>query len=70
MDKYSGKPTGVVTNADGWTAEQMQKIVRKLKNSETASILSPDADSLVLLTNFLIVTSTNYKKTQLLKIKY
>ncbi len=43
-EKFKGNPAGVVTNADGLTDEQMQMIARELNNSETAFILSPDAD--------------------------
>lgn len=37
---FSGNPAGVITNADGLTAEEMQKIARELNNSETAFIFS------------------------------
>lgn len=40
-DKFCGNPAGVVSNGDGLTDEQMQKIARELNNSETAFILSP-----------------------------
>ena len=43
-EKLKGNPAGVVTNADGLTDEQMQMIAREMNNSETAFILSPDAD--------------------------
>ena len=43
-EKFKGNPAGVVTNADGLSDEQMQIIARELNNSETAFILSPDAD--------------------------
>lgn len=39
-DKFSGNPAGVITNADGLTDCEMQKIARELNNSETAFILS------------------------------
>ena len=38
---FEGNPAGVVTNADGLTASQMQLIARELNNAETAFILSP-----------------------------
>jgi PhzF family phenazine biosynthesis protein len=38
---FSGNPAGVVLDADGLTADQMQAIARELKNSETAFVLSP-----------------------------
>jgi PhzF family phenazine biosynthesis protein len=41
--KFRGNPAGVVTNADGLTAVQMQAIARELNNSETAFILSPSS---------------------------
>lgn len=37
---FTGNPAGVVTNADGLTDEEMQKIARELNNSETAFIFS------------------------------
>lgn len=39
-EKFSGNPAGVITNADGLNAEEMQKIARELNNSETAFIFS------------------------------
>lgn len=39
-EKFSGNPAGVITNADGLTAKDMQKIARELNNSETAFIFS------------------------------
>ncbi|KRN97989.1 PhzF family isomerase [Companilactobacillus kimchiensis] len=45
--KLAGNPAGVITNADGLTAIQMQQIARELNNSETAFIVRPttsDAD--------------------------
>ena len=41
---FQGNPAGVVPDADGLTAAQMQAIARELNNSETAFILSPEAD--------------------------
>ncbi len=41
--RFEGNPAGVVANADGLTASQMQAIARELNNSETAFILSPTA---------------------------
>lgn len=43
-EKCTGNPAGVVSNADGLTEEQMQKIAREMNCSETAFVLSPDAD--------------------------
>lgn len=41
---FKGNPAGVVPDADGLSAEQMQAIARELNNSETAFILSPASD--------------------------
>ncbi|KKY01686.1 hypothetical protein VN21_07400 [Paraclostridium benzoelyticum] len=41
-EKFTGNPAGVVTNADGLTKVQMQKIAREMNNSETAFIFSSD----------------------------
>jgi len=37
-EKLSGNPAGVITNADGLSPNEMQKIARELNNSETAFI--------------------------------
>lgn len=37
-EKFTGNPAGVITNADGLSESQMQKIARELNNSETAFI--------------------------------
>lgn len=39
-EKFVGNPAGVITNADGLTSDEMQKIARELNNSETAFIFS------------------------------
>lgn len=39
-EKFTGNPAGVISNADGLTEEQMQKIAREFNNSETAFIHS------------------------------
>ena len=41
-EKFAGNPAGVITNADGLTDFEMQKIARELNNSETAFIFSSD----------------------------
>lgn len=41
-EKFTGNPAGVITNADGLTDYEMQKIARELNNSETAFIFSSD----------------------------
>lgn len=40
---FSGNPAGVVPDADGLNATQMQAIARELNNSETVFLLPPDA---------------------------
>ncbi|WP_331463166.1 PhzF family phenazine biosynthesis isomerase [Konateibacter massiliensis] len=42
--RFHGNPAGVVSNADGLTEDQMQRIARELNNSETAFIFSPNSD--------------------------
>lgn len=42
-EKFTGNPAGVITNADGLTENEMQKIARELNNSETAFIFSPSS---------------------------
>ena len=42
-DLFRGNPAGVVPDADGLTAAQMQAIAREMNNSETAFILPPTA---------------------------
>ncbi|MFL0252965.1 PhzF family isomerase [Clostridium neuense] len=37
-EKFTGNPAGVITNADGLTDFEMQKIARELNNSETAFV--------------------------------
>jgi PhzF family phenazine biosynthesis protein len=44
-EKLTGNPAGVITNADGLTDVQMQKIARELNNSETAFVFSPVDDT-------------------------
>lgn len=39
-EKFTGNPAGVITNADGLTDIEMQKIARELNNSETAFVFS------------------------------
>ncbi len=43
-EPFTGNPAGVVLNADVLAEAQMLAIARELNNSETAFILSPDAD--------------------------
>lgn len=44
-DRFHGNPAGVVSNAQGLTDEQMQRIARELNNSETAFILEADSSN-------------------------
>lgn len=39
-EKFTGNPAGVITNADGLSDNEMQKIAREMNNSETAFIFS------------------------------
>ena len=43
-EKLTGNPAGVITNADGLTEDEMQKIARELNNSETAFIFSSNSN--------------------------
>lgn len=42
-EKFTGNPAGVITNADGLTDHEMQKIAREINNSETAFVFSSDS---------------------------
>ncbi len=44
-EKFLGNPAGVITNANGLTERDMQKIARELNNSETAFVFSPEDDT-------------------------
>ncbi|GAA0076804.1 PhzF family isomerase [Clostridium sp. CTA-5] len=43
-EKFTGNPAGVITNADGLTDYEMQKIAKELNNSETAFIFSSNSN--------------------------
>lgn len=43
-EKLTGNPAGVITNADGLTEYEMQKIATELNNSETAFIFSSNTN--------------------------
>lgn len=43
-EKFAGNPAGVVTNAEGLTDREMQRIARELNNSETAFIFSSQTE--------------------------
>lgn len=44
-EKFAGNPAGVITNADGLSNNDMQKIAREMNNSETVFIFSSSCDS-------------------------
>ncbi len=54
---FSGNPAGVISNADGLTTEEMQKIARELNNSETAFILSPNKEECDVYVRFFTPTN-------------
>lgn len=56
-EKFTGNPAGVITNADGLTAYEMQKIARELNNSETAFIFSSDDSEYDVQVRFFTPTS-------------
>jgi PhzF family phenazine biosynthesis protein len=56
-EKFTGNPAGVITNADGLTESEMQKIARELNNSETAFIFSSDSDEYDAHVRFFTPTS-------------
>lgn len=55
-DKFTGNPAGVITNANGLTDNEMQKIARELNNSETAFIFSSDSDEYDVQVRFFTPT--------------
>ncbi len=50
--RFAGNPAGVITNADGLSDQEMQKIARELNNSETAFIFSSDSNEYDVHTRF------------------
>lgn len=56
-EKFSGNPAGVITNADGLTDYEMQKIARELNNSETAFIFSSNSSEYDVHIRFFTPTS-------------
>lgn len=56
-ERFQGNPAGVVPNAEGLTAAQMQAIARELNNSETAFIHPPDAPDHEVLVRFFTPTT-------------
>lgn len=55
-EKFAGNPAGVVTNADGLSDQQMQKIARELNNSETAFIFGSEDDTYDVQVRFFTPT--------------
>jgi PhzF family phenazine biosynthesis protein len=55
-ERLTGNPAGVVTNADGLTDQQMQKIARELNNSETAFIFQPEDNTYDVKVRFFTPT--------------
>jgi len=56
-EKFVGNPAGVITNADGLTSDEMQKIARELNNSETAFIFSSNSTEYDVETRFFTPTN-------------
>lgn len=56
-EKFTGNPAGVITNADGLTEQEMQKIARELNNSETAFIFSSNSNDYDVHVRFFTPTS-------------
>lgn len=56
-EKFTGNPAGVITNADGLTTDDMQKIARELNNSETAFIFSSNSDEYDVYIRFFTPTN-------------
>jgi PhzF family phenazine biosynthesis protein len=54
---YLGNPAGVVANAEGLSAIQMQRIARELNNSETAFILPADGADHDMIVRFFTPTA-------------
>jgi len=57
QEKFTGNSAGVVSNADGLTEEQMQKIAREMNCSETAFVFSPEAEDHDLRVRFFTPTA-------------
>nr|WP_319487692.1 PhzF family isomerase [uncultured Caproiciproducens sp.] len=55
-ERLIGNPAGVVTNADGLSDQQMQKIARELNNSETAFIFHSEDDTYDVKVRFFTPT--------------
>lgn len=44
-EKFTGNPAGVITNADGLSVDEMQRIARELNHSETAFLFASKEDA-------------------------
>lgn len=55
-ERLTGNPAGVVTNADGLSDQQMQKIARELNNSETAFIFKSENNTYDVQVRFFTPT--------------
>lgn len=55
--RFTGNPAGVITNADGLSALEMQHIARELNNSETAFIFTEKYKDCDMLVRFFTPTS-------------
>lgn len=53
---FTGNPAGVITNADGLSASQMQRIARELNNSETAFIFTGSCEGFDMEVRFFTPT--------------
>lgn len=53
---FTGNPAGVVSNADGLSAPEMQNIARELNVSETAFLLNPDGPDHDVVVRFFTPT--------------
>jgi PhzF family phenazine biosynthesis protein len=56
-EKFTGNPAGVISNADGLTDCEMQKIARELNNSETAFIFSSNSNEYDVHVRFFTPTN-------------
>jgi len=56
-EKFTGNPAGVISNADGLTDYEMQKIARELNNSETAFIFSSNSNEYDVHVRFFTPTN-------------
>jgi len=69
-EKFTGNPAGVITNADGLTDFEIQKIARELNNFETAFIFSSNSSDYDVHVRFFTPTEPYYKWHKLIKNAY